>query len=441
MQRPKLSPLQSRLLAYLVATSACIALWTPSLPLALAAEVLTTPDHDALSSLALHALTSRDIADIEAVGVDGGEGDGYEPEFSYLDRSLIGRQGDVAEQLNNNEKTEKDIDPEQTIHFVFEKGQLRLRSAHDVPLDALEARGSDNASDEAGVEYDQHGEEGDTSDDNSRQLAKRQSGSSRVWLTANTCRQPMPNGDAKQARKNHPQLVMYVSTSPRNKSPGPDATQDTLTNITGVLFDGGYASFELNTTSDVYVGIGAPKLEEDWFGSWHFELAASTDGPYHSYDDSTPFLYMIDTDSESTLFISENLSESNDTTDLDRWRAQNPFHMYAFPDGEWTPVTGLERSYCALKEQFNVNATRNFTIDTSITTKFTEVGGDDNMPKSQFHVRNLQTAKTYNGFVVIEGSQQPLTIPRAGTTRGGGKVFQAFNWTTKAGRWIESSPT
>jgi calcium channel MID1 len=104
--------------------------------------------------------------------------------------------------------------------------------------------------------------------------------------------------------------------------------------------------------------------------------------------------------------------------------------MYAFPDDEWTPVTGLERSYCALKEQFNVNTTRNFTIDTSITTKFS---GDSFMPKSQFHVRNLQAAKTYNGFVVVEGSQEPLYIDRVGTTRGGGRVFQAFNWTTKAG--------
>jgi calcium channel MID1 len=241
----------------------------------------------------------------------------------------------------------------------------------------------------------------------------------------------MPNGNTTDAMKNHPQLVMYVSTSPRNKQPGPDATQNTLTNITGVLFDGGYASFELNTTSDVYIGIGAPKLEEDWFGSWHFELAASTDGPYHNHNESDPFLYMIDTDSESTLFITYDLGDSNRTEDVDKWREQNPFHMYAFPDGEWTPITGLERSYCALKEQFNVNTTRNFTIDTSITTKFS---GDDFMPKSQFHVRNLQAAKTYNGFVVVEGSQEPLYIDNVGTTRGGGRVFQAFNWTTKAGK-------
>jgi calcium channel MID1 len=427
-----LSPLQSRLLVYLVATSACIAIWTSSLPIVHATEVLAIPDHDVLDNPVLHSFTNRDVSHTEVEGFDRGEIDGYEPDFAYLDRSLIGRQTDVSDKLNNNEKMEKDINPEETMHFVFEKGQLRLRSASDVPLGALEARGTENASSEAGLEDVVVGrEEGNTADKAAQGLEERQSGSSRVWLTANTCRQPMPNGNATEAMKNHPQLVMYVSTSPRNKLPGPDATQDTLTNITGVLFDGGYARFELNATSDVYIGIGAPKLEEDWFGSWQFELAASTDGPYHDYDETQPFLYMIDTDSESALFITYDLGDSNKTEDVNKWREQNPFHMYAFPDDEWTPITGLERSYCALKEQFNVNTTRNFTIDTNITTKFS---GNDNLPRSQFHVRNLQRAKTYNGFVVIEGSQEPLDIPGVGTTRGGGKVFQAFNWTTKAGK-------
>ncbi|KAG9195816.1 hypothetical protein G6011_00937 [Alternaria panax] len=421
MQRPKLLPLRSRLLTYLVA----IALWTPSLPAAQAADVIATPDHDVLDSPVLYALPNGDVSQLGDGGYERGESDGYEPDFSYLDRSLIGRQADIPDQLVNNVGIQKDINPEETMHFVFEKGRLRPRRVLDVPAEALEAPGTDNGSDEAGAEDANIGDNGE--------LEKRQAGRSRVWLTANTCRQPMPNGNTTDAMKNHPQLVMYVSTSPRNKLPGPNATQNTLTNVTGVLFDGGYASFELNATSAVYVGIGAPKLEKDWFGSWHFELAASTDGPYHTYNQSNPFLFMIDTDSESTLFITPDLGDSNKTEDVDRWRAQNPFHMYAFPNDEWTPVTGLERSYCALKEQFNVNTTRNFTIDTNITTKFTNMfSSDEFMPKSQFHVRNLQAAKTYNGFVVVEGSQEPLYIDNVGTTRAGGRVFQAFNWTTKA---------
>ncbi|KAF1834617.1 calcium channel subunit Mid1 [Decorospora gaudefroyi] len=433
MQRPTPSPLQSRLLAYLGAISLCLALRTGSTSshsFADAAEVPTVPDYDALGSHALHALTGGDGDDshIGDAGFGRGGSEGYEPDFAYLDRSLIGRQAAEVDKLTNNEKMERDIDPENTLYFVLEKDQLLLRRAVDGPLEALEARGTDNASEEAVLAQVERVErEGHADAEADDALRTRQTGISRVWLTANTCRQPLRIGNATEAVKNHPQLVMYVSTSSANQKPGPDATENTLTNITGILFESGYASFQFPTTSDVYIGISAPKLEEDWFGSWHFELAASTDGPYHNYNKSDPFLFMIDTDSESTLFTTYDLGDSNSTEAVDRWNKTNPFNMYAFAAGRYTPITGMEHSYCALKEQFNVNATKNFTIDTTISTQF----GDD-LPKAQFHVRNLENAKTYNGFVVVEGAQQPLDIPGVGTVRGGGMVFQAFNWTTKA---------
>jgi calcium channel MID1 len=431
MQRPQPLPLQSRLLAYLVATF-CLTLWTSSTSqfLVHAAEVPTTPDYGALSNLILHAPAIGNPSHIEDARYDSGGSEGYEPDFAYLDRSLIGRQAAEVGKLTNNEKMENDIDPEKILYFVLEKEQLRLRWDVDVSSEALEGRGADGGSGEA-VLAESVGTERDrvTSGEVDNQLEKRQAGSSQVWLTANTCRQPMPNGNVTNASKNHPQLVMYVSNSTRNQKPGPDATRNTVTNTTGMLFDSGYVSFAFNASSDVYIGIAAPKLEDDWFGSWHFELAASTDGPYHNYNESDPFLYMIDTDSESTLFITYDLGNSNSTQAVDQWNAANPFKMYAFEAGDYTPITGMEHSYCALKEQFNVNTTRNFTIDSNITTKFS---GDD-LPKTQFHVRNLQNAKTYNGFVVVEGGQQPFDIPGVGTVRGGGRVFQAFKWTTKAG--------
>ncbi|KAE8844207.1 hypothetical protein HRS9122_05310 [Pyrenophora teres f. teres] len=427
MQRPKLSPLQSRLLAYLVASSACLALWNLLTPhLLVNAEVLTTPDHDALDSRVVDALVDRELPHIQGAGFDQRGSEGYEPDFGLLDRSLIGRQAAELEKLVNNQKMEKDIGPKQTIHFVLQKDQLRFAPISDDPASAPDLQGTDDGSDEARLSrLEVAGTEGTTSD----WVEKRQTSGGNVWLTANTCRQPMPMGNATAASgRNHPQLVMYVSTSPKNQKPGPGATEDTITNITGVLFNGGYANFEFNTSSDVYIGISAPNLNDDWFGSWHFELAASTDGPYHNYNDEDPFLYMVDTDSESALFITYDLSDSNETDVAQKWREQNPFQMYAFTDGDNTPIRGMERSYCAIKDMFNVNTTKNFTIDSSITTKF----GVDKKPKTQFHVKGLQAAKTYNGFVVVEGSQEPLYIPNAGMTRGGGRVFQAFNWTTKA---------
>lgn len=437
MQRPKPSPLQSRLLAYSFAAVSCLALWDSFAPRAFAhAQVLTPPDTNHPDAPILHALAGDDLPHIEDAVYGRGEGSGYEPEFGYLDRSLIGRQAQDMNTLVNNQKMERDIDPEKTLYFVLEKSQLRLRRAIEVSQDALEARGTDNTSHEA-----RHGglavaDVGDgTAGEGPEELEKRQTGSTHVWITANTCQQPMPNGNATEASKSHPQLVMYVSTSPNNKNPGPDSTDNLMTNLTTGLFNGGYASLDFNTSSDVYIGISAPKLNADWFGSWHFELAVSTDGPYHNYNESDPFLYMIDTDSESALFITYDLGDSNSTEAVDKWKEQNPFKMYAFEAGEYTPITGMERSYCAIRDQFNVNTTKNFTIDSRITTKFGKDMGDD-YPKAQFHVRNLQAATTYNGFVVIDGSQDPTYIAGAGMIRGGGRVFQAFNWTTKAGMTV-----
>lgn len=418
MQRLNRTPLQSRLLAYLVTTCLCLALWLSSPPrlFAHAAEVPIAVHHDALGQPELHVLPSGELAHTADDHLDSDGTDGYAPDFALFDRSLVGRQAAEVNKLANNEKTEMDIGPGATVNFVYERSQSRFRRSDDVPLEALEARGADNAS----------GEEVDT-ERGGAELRKRQAGR-RIWLSATTCRQPMPV-NVTTASQNHPQLTMYVSTSTKNQKPGPDSTGNLATNVTGVPFDDGYASFEVQADSDVYIGIAAPKLDKDWFGSWHFEVAASTDGLYHSYNDSNPFLFMVDTDSESALFITYDLGTSNDTQEVDKWRDENPFSMYAFPADAWTPITGMEHSYCALKEQFNANTTKNFTIATSITTKF---GGD--LPNAQFHVQNLDTATTYNGFVVVAGRQEPFELPGVGTVRGGGQVFQQFEWTTKAGQ-------
>lgn len=345
----------------------------------------------------------------------------YAPDFAYLDRSLIGRQAPDIEMLTNNEAIKKEIAAGTTLHFVLERSQLRLRQLVEAPRDALELRDVVNKSAER--------EGTATEDQNTHYIAKRQAGT-HVWLSANTCRQPVPDEEAQKSPNEHPQLVMYVSISPENQRPGPEASDNLANNITTGLFDSGYGLFDVNTTSDVYVGISAPVLPEGWTGSWQFELAASTDRPYHNYNNANPFLFMVDTDSDSTLFITAPLDTSNSTDVVEKWTEQNPFRMFAFQADDFTAITGMEHSFCAIQEQFNSNTTKNFTVTTSITTKF------DQLPKAQFHVQNLDTAKTYNGFVVVEGNNVTSALPDVGTVAGGGLTFLQFNWTTKAGMFV-----
>jgi calcium channel MID1 len=420
------TPAQSRLLATVGAAYLLLAIS----PFAYATEVSVSSAVDAGSQPALQA--SPDLfAQLQndkrrSDGSDGGGGGGYAPDFDYFDRSLLGRQepqGPQVNDLSNNNKVEKDIDPGQTVYFVFKPGQARFVRADKAVEEALEARDavdpSETPSDEAvaAVRVETNAEYVDADE----QLEKRQTGK-RVWISANACRQPNPPTDTTGKSKNHPQLVMYASTSPKNQKPGPDSTDNLATPLPG-LFENGFVNLTLQTNSDIYIGISAPNLEPGWFGSWHFEVAASTDGPYHGYNSTNPYLFMIDTDSDSALFITYNLSDS--ANDAGFWRQNNPFTMYAFEVDSVAPFNGMERSLCAMENYSNLT---NATTDISITTRF----GND-LPKSQFHVQGLKAGKRYNGFLAAKGVDGSLQLPGGGTVRGGGMVFQQFNFTTKSG--------
>jgi calcium channel MID1 len=413
----RFTPAQSRLLS-IILTSYLVAIshigYATDVPAVSVAHVEDQPVLDAPSAV-LPQLQDDDVRS---------DGNGaYAPEFDYFDRSLLGRQEPQqpqTQELTNNKQDEKDIAPGETKYFVLKRGQTRLARTDKATLDALEARDTGNVpendmNEDATVMEDDHEGNG---------LGKRQAGN-RVWISANTCRQPNPPTNGTAGSKNHPQLVMYVSTSSQNQLPGPDSTDGLATPPTGILFESGFANFSVQTNSDVYIGISAPNLEAGWFGSWHFDVAASTDGPHHSYDPNNPFLYMIDTDSDSALFITYNLSQPGSTNETDKWAENNPFRMYAFEADRVTNVTGIERSLCALD---NYNRTTNISYELSITTKF---GG--NLPKSQFHLQGLKAGKTYNGFLTVQGGANALQLPGGKTVRGGGMVFQQFNWTTKSG--------
>ncbi|KAH7089814.1 stretch-activated Ca2+-permeable channel component-domain-containing protein [Paraphoma chrysanthemicola] len=387
-----------------------------------AAESPAPVEHVALSPHALD-VTPGAVESTRNDDNDNVAGGGYAPDFDYFDHDLLGRQEQQTPQarvLENNKQTDMDIAQGATAYFVFKRSQSRVVRAEDDALGALEARASVNTSQDLLGEDTAASEDSET-DDTAAELRKRQT-RNRVWISASTCRQP--GFTEGQTPKNHPQLVMYVSTSSRNQKPGPDSTDSLATPPSGILFDSGFASFELNATSDVYVGVAAPNLDDGWFGSWHFEIAASLDGSFYNYTTSTEFLYLIDTDSDSALFLTKNLSEPNTTNTTQRWIDNNPFRMYAWPVGDNTNITGMEHSLCALK---NLNNQTDVTVQSSITTKF---GGGD-LPKSQFHVQGLKNGTKYNGFLTVEGAQNVLQLPEAGFVRGGGMVFKQFEFNTK----------
>lgn len=463
MQLPKLTPLQSRLLASAIATCILVVIWIGFQPkyLVYAAELQPAGEDG------LHGQFGQTIPPNEAPirTQERGEGEngeeegkweqlgyspiieaehgeeeahqdvGYLPDFAYFDRSLIGRALPGVFSLKNNVKKEEESDPGTVRNFVLEKSQLKLKRAEEGTgfSASLDARDSENTSKrKLGEEADN----GNAEEADGEHLEKRQS-RRQVWISANTCLQPLPTTEII-TETDSPQLILYISNSTKNQKPGPKSTNDLA--VPPIKFQGGYANFTLQTNSDIFIGIEAPLLTDGWAGSWHFEIAASIDGYYHSYHEDETFLFMIDTDSESALFITPNITATNDTAEFEKWTKMDPspFILFTQANDKWGAMTGLERSFCALQNSFNQPT--NTTIDKKLTTKFGDFSV--NQAKSQFHVQGLKNGTAYQGFLAINGTTEGLDIPGIGIVRNGGQVWRQFNWTTKAGWFFHLySPT
>ncbi|KAF1966412.1 hypothetical protein BU23DRAFT_325664 [Bimuria novae-zelandiae CBS 107.79] len=383
MQLPKLTPLQSRLLAFSITTCLVVVLWIcfPPNYFAYAAEIpvpLDAVQHSEFEASIQPAppddppLETRDGIEEEENGHAL-----YAPDFDYLDKSLIGRQDDAPTELNNNQMLQMNIMPNRTQEFRFNKSQFNKRLVLEESAVAGELEDNTNRSSRRAEDVSEESTEG-------IDLEKRQK-QTQLWISANTCRQPAPT--VILVTDSAPQLKLSVWTQAGSARANPAARK----NAKNVTFDAGHVNFTFLTDEDVFVAVEAPSLTDGWDGNWNFQLAASVDeGYYHNYDNATNFIYMVDTDSDSTLFITHNLTASNKSEEVAKWQQMEnngtmPFSIYAFPDG---------------------------------------------LPKGQFHVQGLKTSTNYTGVLVMNGATN-MTID--GNTVGkGGQVFQKFQWQTKA---------
>ncbi|KAF2471318.1 uncharacterized protein BDR25DRAFT_333966 [Lindgomyces ingoldianus] len=416
MQLPKLTPLQSRLLASVIATCFLVLIWISFQPhhFVYAAELNPLPLTPEVQTHVEQSISpfipNGQIVELEE------EGGGYEPDFAYFDRNLIGRAADGVDALTNNVKKGMDANPGTTHNFVLEKSQVQAKksapgSGFPSPLDG---RGVENAS-KRGISGDFDSPEGEEEAE-LIEMEKRQSGNK-------------PSTNISIVTNEPPQLILYVSTSTNNQKPGPKAENDLAT--PPIPFVGGHVNFSIQADSDVYIGVSAPSLTTGWTGNWHYEVAASIDGYYHSYNDTSPFLWLIDTDANSALFITYNLTKENSSEEVNKqWMdMKTPFTMYAFAKNDWGKTgAGLERSFCGLQEQFNKAA--NITVSSDMTKRY----GGGGRPKAQLHVQGLTSGATYVGFLAMDGNgtTEALNVPGNAVPQAGGRVWKQFEWTTKA---------
>ncbi|OQD80781.1 hypothetical protein PENANT_c033G07249 [Penicillium antarcticum] len=261
-----------------------------------------------------------------------------------------------------------------------------------------------------------------TDDDDANDELRKRDGlekrSTTVYLSLTTCRKPTANTTTTE--DGFPQLQMYVSKSETLQEPGPghdDSDQDVYT------AEGGYIGIEKDTDSDVFIGVAAPN-STGYSGGYTYQLAASIDAYFHNVVDNDPFLYFVDADVSAALLVTNNLTQAEkDSDNYQQWMNMTPpYTMFAHNINN-TALVGLERSFCALDELSQVGRISK-SVEVGMTSR-----GLGNRPKEQFYITGLNQSSSYNGILAMVGNS---TTSGNGIVGGGGQVWEAMNFTTKA---------
>ncbi|KXT05893.1 hypothetical protein AC578_393 [Pseudocercospora eumusae] len=266
------------------------------------------------------------------------------------------------------------------------------------------------------------------------ELRKRQDSDSdrTIYISANTCTQPVWNGSEPQIEA-PPQLTLYVSTNSGNTNLGPNAGNDSQKVYP---FVNGFVNASVdNASGDWYMAVSGPSLPDGFSGSWTYRLAVSIDDYFYAAEMANPFLFQVDTDSDSALLVTDNLTQA-DASELlyTEWMDLGaPFIMFAV-NNNLTGLMGLQSSFCGLQtfvsDNHQIQAKQD---DMGGNTTNVQMGmitrGLGHKPKEQFYVNALNSSSSYQAFLAMDGNS---TASGDGVVGGGGKVWAPVPFSTKS---------
>lgn len=402
----QLSPLQSRLAASLAASLLLLLLYLllASPKFALAAELpLDSHQHSSRdlyqdSYRALEALSGAPESDVQQSSL-------YTPAFGLFEPSIVGRAAAGAISLQLDQPRAINVASGTTVCFVVEKSVLLGE-----PGSAVAAR---------------------------QQLkrANTDDGSKRLYLSANTCRQPLSSagGDGSTPL----QLILSVSNTTDGRCPSasnpPKDGQDKA-------FREGAVTYGVNATGDIYIGVTAPNASALAQGVYNVELAASRRDYFHQYGGGKKaMLLWMDSDSSSALLVTRNLTHKR--SDIARIMGQDPPYELFVSNKNWTAMNGMRQSACGLRNsaQIVVDSSSSNRENSPARTMMT-LRGPGGFPKQEFYFVALNASTTYTGILVKKpsvGARQ--TRQEDGGGGGGGGfasgsiVFAATDFDTVSG--------
>ncbi|KAI5862801.1 stretch-activated Ca2+-permeable channel component-domain-containing protein [Durotheca rogersii] len=414
----QLSPLQSRLAASFIASCLLLIIYLLLFPpqFAFAAEFDPIAIHH---DSRFRALAAQDLEMSEATDLRAPV---YEPEFGLFDRSIIGRAPDNVITLTNNKLERSNLAPGATMAYVYSASSVARRAAQDED-EHTGSLASLNESRGPTVDADLY-EDGD--EDGSilgPELTRRQQPSRTLWISANTCEQPTyisPN----RTNVDPPQLTLYVSTSTDNTSPGPSQTTGSQR---AIPFKQGAVMFNVSLSQDVYFSVSAPEVSAELFDAskqYNFEIVASTDRYYFSYDDqSVSELVWVDSDWSAALFKTDDLPIGSDQAD------EMPYVMFAH-DRANPALNGLRNSYCGLSLHAQIRGLADGT--SGVITMGLKKGREDNATQQEFYISSLDASSTYIGILARPPGKGLQTRQNSSASDiGGGRVFRPTEFETK----------
>lgn len=432
MPLPKLSPLQSRLAASLVACVLVLLLYLTlsSSHFAYASDVDSTrpEDHNHVRLLTPFILDDE-LDDVEQRELQ------YEAEFFGFDRSITGRAPSWVEATIDNNNDYMDNVPQGEVrYYMFANssvwGQLsgpsqglppsRLHKRNEGGFgDYLEGMIVDVVNSEAGI-VSHDGSDSVDPDLRSRQLPTRA-----VYITINTCLQPNEPTSSKGAA---PQLQLFVSQSAQGTMSTAGKPDNGWQNGQMVEAVGGFANITLQVSGDVYMAVYAPATE-GFNGPYNMKIAASIDAPFHYYNNSQSKLYLVDSDTSSALLVTNNLTLSTNGSVFEAWMNLAPPFVIFAANQNISAFAGIQNSYCGLENYAQIAGTTGGVRNSAVQTSMTNVTSGP-FPKQQFYFQGLNGSSSYNAILAMTGNS---TASGKGIVGGGGQVWQAMNFQTQSG--------
>jgi calcium channel MID1 len=419
MPFPKLSPLQSRLTASLAASFFVLMLYLAlsSSSFAFASEFDSINAEDQNHERLLSPYIHTDEIDLESGELS------YEPNFFGADRSIIGRAPAGVDALENNQFALINVEQNTTVHYMFPNATLWGPLSGDtdgLPSPVMELRR--RSGDVVDSDLDEKPQPGEIE---GLRIRQRQLGSRTLYITINSCLQPYDPNDVMGTKGPPPQLELYVSQSAKNPTPGPDQDSALQQKVTA---DGGFASITVKASDDVFIGVYAP-LSQRFVNPYNVEIAASIDAPFHSYNKTQPNLYLVDSDSNSALLVTNNLTTTTTGSVFKDWMDLPPPFVVFAANKNSSVISGVRNSYCGLEKYAQIAGTKGGVRTSMVQTSMNNVTLGP-FPKQQFYFQGLNGSSDYFGILGMTGNS---TAAGNGVVGGGGRIWQYMNFSTQTG--------